>query len=321
MMVTSSRSRALVDALASRSLAAAFIDVRGVLNSCASASSTVARNSLLCCAASARAVASWERARSSPMAARFAIECNTVSLSPTSDDRNAANGRPAELNRNHDQSGRVAQRGGAPGDVTKLRLDRRQLRRAGPRHGVGALIVETDSLQLECLGNVTRNRSGHRRAALGEQKRPAERVQTLQVALPPRGVDFPLPRPARELTGDDRGHQERDKRHPVLRIGDREGSRRRQEEEVEAQNRKDRCGGRFDDAPRGGDEQNRDQIGERDRRRVDVEQLGIQGGDERDCANRSSDTADRDDVAHTSEATQRKPAGQFPWTRCPWTRR
>ena len=44
--------------LASSPLAAAFIDVSGVLNSCASASSTVARSSPLCRAASARAAAS-----------------------------------------------------------------------------------------------------------------------------------------------------------------------------------------------------------------------------------------------------------------------
>ena len=144
---------------------------------------------------------------------------------PDVHEREAADGRAAELNRNHDQSGRVAQRGRPPGDLTKLRLEGRQLRRAGPRHGVGALIVQADRLQLERLGDVTRNRSGHRRAALGQKERPAERVQTLEIALPARGVDLPLPRPARELAGDDRRHQERDERHPVLRIGDREACR------------------------------------------------------------------------------------------------
>ena len=58
-------------------------------------------------------------------------------------------------------------------------------------------------------------------------------------------------------------------------------------------------------------QQNRDQIGERDRCRVDVEHRGIQSCDERDCANRGSDTRDHDDVAHLGEATQRKPVGQF----------
>ena len=43
MIDTSSRSRSVMDALVRRSLAAAFIDVSGVLNSWASASSTVAR--------------------------------------------------------------------------------------------------------------------------------------------------------------------------------------------------------------------------------------------------------------------------------------
>ncbi len=77
-------ARRSADALASRSLDAAFIDVSGVLNSCASASSTVARSSLLSRAASARAVASSARARSRPIAARLAIDCSTVSLRPTS---------------------------------------------------------------------------------------------------------------------------------------------------------------------------------------------------------------------------------------------
>ena len=131
----------------------------------------------------------------------------------------------------------VAQQVSAPGDVAKRRLDRRQLRRAGPRHGVCAVIVDTDGLQLERIGNMSRNRARHRRAAFGEQECTAERVQTLQIALPPSGVDFPLSRPARELTGDDRRHQERDECHPVLRVGDREGSHRGQKEEVETQHR------------------------------------------------------------------------------------
>ena len=63
MMAASSRSRS-PGTLARRSAAATFIDVRGVLNSWARASSIVARSPPLRRAASALAAASWPRARS-----------------------------------------------------------------------------------------------------------------------------------------------------------------------------------------------------------------------------------------------------------------
>ena len=137
-------------------------------------------------------------------------------------DRKAADRRAAELNRYDHESGRIPERRRAPGDVAKLHLDCRQLQSTRPRHGVETLIVQTDGLQLEGVGDMTGNRPGYRNAAIGKKESTAERVQPFQIALSPGGVDFPLARASRQLARNDRGREEGHERHPVLWIGDGE---------------------------------------------------------------------------------------------------
>jgi hypothetical protein len=93
------------------------------------------------------------------------------------------------------------------------------------------------------------------------------------------GLELASTRPAGQLTRDDRGDQERDKRYPILRIGNREGADRGKEEEVKTENGGDRGDRGFHKPPCRGDQKNRHQVRQRDGRRVNLKDERVERGD------------------------------------------
>ena len=251
--------------------------VSGVLNSCASASSTVARSSLLSRAASARAVASSARARSSPIAVRLAIDCSTVSLSARQPRRTLPIGAPPSWIAVITVTRRVVQGNPVPGDFAEPVVQRRQFLRARPRDGVGPLVVEASDSAIgmpagDVSGDVRRPARCRPRkgGALGSSaySRSRSRCRVTASLVRCRARD-------RQLARDDGGQQERGQRDPVLRISDCERADGRKEEEVEAQHRGDRRCGRLGDAPPRRDQQDHDEVAQGGGQRVDVQPLRL----------------------------------------------
>ncbi len=177
---------------------AAFIDVRGVLNSCASASRTVARSSPLCRAASARAVASCPRALSSPMAARFAIDWSTVSLKVVRRVwPGSVMGAPPSWmavmsmpdGSRKDTACRATSRS-FPRCQTLPSAQPTRPHRYDDRRSRPSCSSNTSAI---CRAIVEVDRSSIRR----QEQRTAERVKLLQVTLPRGRIDLALPRSSR----------------------------------------------------------------------------------------------------------------------------
>ena len=192
------------------------------------------------------------------------------------------------------------------GDLAKLRVDRRLFGRACPRHGVRALIVQADRLQLERIGDVTRNSARHRSAALREKQRPAERVQPLEVTLACNSLDVAPLGVTGQLTGHDGRQQKRHERDPVFRIRDRERADGRKKKEIERQHREDRRRRRLGDAPSGCNEQDQDDVGQGNRRGVDVKDPRIKKGDGRHGADRNGDAAHQNGAVHAERGYLRR---------------
>ena len=97
-----------------------------------------------------------------------------------------------------------------------------------------------------------------RLAAVGDHQHVAAQVeQPRQLVAPPDRLLGPGPRHRRQVAGHQADGEKREQRHPVLRIGDGERADRRQEEEVEAQHRRDRRHDGDPQARRGGDQRAR----------------------------------------------------------------
>ena len=116
-------------------------------------------------------------------------------------------------------------------------------------------------------------------AAFGEQQRPAQRVEPLQIALARERLEIALAGAARQLAHDDGGHHEDEQRDPVLRVGDRPRSNRRKKEEVETEHGGQRGGRGLNDPPAARDDEHRQEIGERDGCWIDREIAEVDGGD------------------------------------------
>src|SRR2546422_369154 len=131
--------------------AAALIEVNGVLNSCARASSSIDFIASFCRAASMRVAVASARARSMTIAARFPIACSAVSDIEAL-NRQAAHRFTAEAQRQNGQvhlyivKGRCLQCG-----VSQLRIGNRKIRRAGFINLVRFAVKNRDAVDCEDL--------------------------------------------------------------------------------------------------------------------------------------------------------------------------
>ena len=99
-------------------------------------------------------------------------------------------------------------------------------------------------------------------------------------------LDLDLVRPStrlrRQVAGNQADGEQREERHPMRRIGHRKRAHRRQEEEIEQDERRQRCGDRHPAVRHRGDHEDDQQVGERDRRRVpDAEPHPVDGREPR----------------------------------------
>ena len=103
-------------------------------------------------------------------------------------------------------------------------------------------------------------------AALGRQQNVAAQFeQPRELVAAGERVALTLAGEERQPARDQADRQEREQRDPVLRIGDREGADRRQEEEVDAQHRRQRCRDRHPEPGSGRGQQHDDQEQQRHR--------------------------------------------------------
>ena len=209
----------------SMEVTAALMGVRGVLNSCARASSMVDFNSSLWRAASARVAASCAWARSRVMAVRLPMACSAVSDTCGALDSQASHRLPSQADGNdrgagggivkhRSLQGGVAQPAGVHGNVVRARAV----------NAVAGPVIKRQARQAKDLGNGIGNLLRQGTAHLQQQQIAAQGVELFHLVLAAAGFLRLLPDAGGKMAGDNRRHHKGGERHPVLRVGNGERS-------------------------------------------------------------------------------------------------
>ena len=166
---------------------------------------------------------------------------------------------------------RIGERTAMARGVAQLIVHPVELGRPGAVDLVRPPVVQHYRVHRKNLRQPSRELLWERLALLDEQDRAAEGIQAFHV-LPARdGVLRPPFGLRRQPAGDQRCRQKTEQRHPVLRVIDGQLADGRKKEQVQQQ--RGRHGGQagFGEAPRAGDDQYQQQVGETRRGGVDLE--------------------------------------------------
>ena len=205
-------------------------------------------------------------------------------LQVTAENRQAADGLAAEAEVGRHHSGGVARRARLLKDRAQSSRDVWNLARTGPGDDARAMVVHRHGGRAKRVRNAVRD-AGNDRAAgaiLVEEQGATERVEPLEIGLPGDRVNGALAGAGGKLARHDRGEQEREQRDPVLRVGDRQLSDRRENEDVEAERGQQRRDSSFPQAPGRRDAQDGHEVRQRDGGRVDRDKSKVHernGGD------------------------------------------
>ena len=115
---------------------------------------------------------------------------------------------------------------------------------------------------------IVAERRQQRRCQLAALSRQRRGFMLLQQLRPLNRSPLALLRRRKEVAANDGGDEKCDERHPVVRVGDREGADRREEKVIERQRRRHRHGDGDPFGPEGGGEQDQDQQRETRGRRI-----------------------------------------------------
>src|SRR5579862_644657 len=155
----------------------------------------------------------------------------------------------------------------------------RKLFGAAAKHLGGGGIVERHGAAFKDFGDMLRHLAANRLSGIGHENEAAESVKLFGLPLARFGLLRLFFLSIGNVAGDKRSREEREQRNPVLRIGNREMTDGRQEEEVETQHGRDGGDNGFDKSPGGRDAQDSEQIRESGRGRVDGNNAGTDGCD------------------------------------------
>jgi two-component system sensor histidine kinase KdpD len=169
---------------------------------------------------------------------------------------------------------------GAIGGVAQLLVGDENVFGVGEVDAIAGEEIERRALGAEGGDDVLGNGLEEVGGGFGGEETLAEVVEELEFAAAAVGGGGLGLDAVGEVGADEGGDEEGEERDPVLRIGYGESADRREEEEVEAEG-----GGDGDDdgvaqAPGGGEKKHVEQQGEGDRRRIDVQDPGVERDDD-----------------------------------------
>ncbi len=270
-----------------RAVVAPLMDVSGVLNSCASASSSVDLNSSLCRTAAALVAIWWLRAFSSVIAIRF----SSAWTAGSGEVLPARRTLPMHFPPGHERTDHafalgLIQRSTVPGSHFQPEFQIRHGALPGRVHRAPRGIEDCDAPGGVDPQHLVGDLRGNRRIRLDQHDGAAEFVEPFHLEPPAGRLRRPMPGSSRKLTRNQRRRQEGEKRHPVVRVADFPCPDRREEEVIEAERSRNRRRNGFVESTVRRSDEHLDQIRKTCRARVDG------NGEGEDCS-RTHYTAQR----------------------------